>query len=528
LRITRLRTAGAASIAVAGLVTATLAAATTSAGAAATSTVRVPVPLCKAATASRSQCDSIKLVTRQVSAAKAQQLESKGEAKSAKASRLGFGPAGGYTPQQLAKAYGIKPTAKTKQTVAIVDAFDDPSVRADLNTFDAHYGYKKETAKSLRVIGEDGGAPPATTDEGWAGEITLDVQSVRAVCRSCKILLVEADDNNDNNLAKAVNEAVKKGAKIVSNSYGGPETPADPKWERKAYDHKGVAITASSGDDGWYDWDQANSAVPSNGMPESPADYKSVVGVGGTSLYLNPNGTRASEEVWNDNGPADLYGAADVATLAYEPGAGGGGCSHVYNAPRWQKKVAGYKSLGCGTKRSGVDIAALADEFTGFDIYESYAWCTSSDPNVCPYGPGDQGWATYGGTSLASPLIAGMWGLAGGPQRGVKYPAQTLYAHFKKKHSSTYDVKVGGNGGCDTQSPKACAGLLQLMLYGTDSAYTPGPNPNAGPGGLVDCAWGATGAAPKTNRAQCYAQPGYDGVSGVGTPQGLAVFKPIH
>lgn len=525
---TSLRTTGAASVAFAGLVMASLAVTTSPAGAAATSSVRVPVRLCGAATVGRAQCDSIRLVTRQVPTSKAKQLESKGQAKSVQASRLGFGPAGGYTPKQLAKAYGINPKAKTKQTVAIVDAYADPSVRADLNTFDHRYGIKKETKKSLRVIGQDGGAPPAATDEGWAGETTLDVQSVRAMCRSCRILLVEADDNNDNNLAKAENEAVKKGAKIVSNSFGGPESPADPAWIRKAYNHKGVAIMASSGDNGWYDWDNANSGVASANMPQSPADYRTVVGVGGTSLYLNPNGSRASEDVWNDNGPGDLYGSADVAALGYEPGAGGGGCSFKYHAPAWQKHVAGYHSLGCGTKRSGVDIAAVGDEFTGFDIYESFDWCTSPDTSICPSGPADDGWSTYGGTSLASPLIAGMWGLAGGPQHGVKYPAKTLYDHFKKKASSTYDVKVGGNGGCDTQSPKDCTGLLQFVLYSGVTGYTPGPNPNRGPGGLVDCAWGKTGNAPKANRGQCYAQPGYDGVSGVGTPKGLTVFKAMH
>lgn len=516
-----MRTAAAASLAAAGLVTATLAATTTSAGAAGTSTIRVPTHVCKTATPGHRACDALRLVTKQVSASNAKKLEAEGVAKPANAPRVGTGPVGGFSPAGLAKAYGINANAKTKQTVAIVDAFNDPSVRKDLNVFDKQYGFHRETNKSLKVIGQDGGAPPATNDEGWAGEITLDVQSVRAICRHCKILLVEADDNNDPNLARAVKEAIKKGAKVVSNSYGGPESPADPKWVQKAYSHKHTAILASSGDDGWYDWDSVNNNVTSDGMSQTPASYPHVVGIGGTTLYTKPNGTRSSEQVWNRNGPADFLGAASVQTYGYEPGAAGSGCSAKYKAPAWQKKAKGYKSVGCGSKRSEVDIAAVADPFTGFDIYESYDWCTDPTPGVCPFTSADDGWATYGGTSLASPVTAAMWALAGGPSKHVAYPAQTLYANFKAHKSDTYDVTVGGTGGCFDQTPKSCGTFLQDIIYGSSA----GENPNTGPAGLLDCAWGPTGNKPLANRGQCYAQPGYDGVSGVGTPKGLKVFK---
>lgn len=516
-----MRTAAAASLAAAGLVAATLAATTTPAGAAGTTTIRVPARACKTATPGHRACDALRMVTKRVSSASAKKLISEGLAKPANAPHVGTGPVGGFSPAGLAKAYGINAGAKTTKTVAIVDAFNDPSVRSDLNAFDKHYGFHKETKKSFKVIGQDGGAPPTTNDEGWAGEITLDVQSVRAVCRHCKILLVEANDNNDNNLAKAVKEAIKKGATIVSNSYGGPESPADPKWIQKAYSHKHVAILASSGDDGWYDWDNVNFGVASSGMSQVPASYPHVVGVGGTALYVAPNGKRTSEQAWNRNGPADFLGAASVNTYGYEPGAAGSGCSAKYKAPKWQKKAKGYKTLGCGSKRSEVDIAAIADPFTGFDIYETFDWCTNPDTSVCPYTSADDGWSTYGGTSLASPVTAGMWGLAGGPSKHVAWPASTLYANYKKHKSDTYDVTVGGTGGCYDQTPKSCGTFLQNIVYGSHA----GENPNTGPGGLIDCAWGATGNKPKADRYQCYAQPGYDGVSGVGSPKGLKVFK---
>jgi subtilase family serine protease len=516
MRSVHVRGSALATLVVAAVLVVATIAAPTSAGAAGTQKVQVPLHLCKTASGGHKSCHAMRLVTRQVSSAKAASLRAQGLVRPSKT--LGFGPAGGYTPKQLAAAYGINPGAKTKQTVAIVDAFGNPSVRADLNAFDHQYGLPKETAKSFKVINQSGLASPLPIpDEGWAGEITLDVQSVRAVCHACKILLVEADTNDNVNLAKAVNQAVKRGAKIVSNSYGGPEGHD----QQSAYKHKGVAILASTGDDGWYDWDNVNADVPSTNMPQTPASFPSVVGVSGTSLYLNPNGSRASETVWNGNGPADLDGASTVTALGYEPGAAGGGCSTLFAAPSYQRHAKGYGTLGCGAKRSGTDIAAIADPFTGFDVFETFDWCTNPDTSVCPFTSADNGWSTFGGTSLASPVVAGLWGLAGGPLKGVPSAGKTLYDNFKHK-KGTYDVTVGGTGGCNTQSPRACGGLLGFLIYG--SGFT-SPNPNTGQGGLVDCAWRPTGTAVRSARSQCYARPGYDGVSGVGTPKGLAVFK---
>jgi hypothetical protein len=484
-------------LASAALVTAALAATQTPAGAAGTQTIQAPEMVCAAATPGHRACGAIRLVTRQVSDSTATRLKAAGMARSA-STDLGSGPAGGYTPAQLAKAYGLKTGAKTTQTVGIVDAFDDPTVRSDLNTFDSNYGFPAETGRSFKVLNQNGNASPLPTpDTGWAGEITLDVQAVRAICRHCKILLIEAKSNSDSNLAAAVNTAVAKGAKIVSNSYGGPESPADPPTLRQAYNHHRVAILASTGDDGWFGWDHVNQGGSSDNQPQAPASYNTVVGVGGTSLFLNSNGTRAGEQVWNDNGSFDAYGSTIGASL----GAAGSGCSNLYNAQRWQQKVSGYKSLGCGSvKRADVDVAADADYFTGFDVFQTY-------------GAVPTGWSTFGGTSLASPLIAGMWGLAGGPH-GVKYPALTLYGHFKSTRKNLYDVTIGGTGACDTASTTGCASFF-------------GGNPNAVVGSLVDCAWGPTGPGTLRHRAQCYAQRGYDGVSGVGTPKNSSVFKAI-
>ena len=456
-------------------------------------TVQVPHRLCAAALPGWMSCDAIALKTERVSVAEAKKLRAAGIARSA-ASSAGLGPAGGYSPSQLASAYGVNPATATTQTVAIVDAYNDPSVLADLNAFDAQYGLSAETPTSFRVVNQAGNTSPLPADNmGWAGEISLDVQAARGLCHACKILLVEANGATGSDLATAVNYAAAH-ASIVSNSYGGPEFPGDSAVS--SYDHPGVAILASTGDDGWYGWDVFNDGFFTPNAPQVPASYNTVVGVGGTSLTLSSGGTRASETVWNDNGPNDDEGGINGAL-----GASGGGCSSFYTAQTWQQDVAGYSSLGCGsTGRNGVDVAADADYVTGFDIYQNYG-----NPN------GTAGWYTVGGTSLSSPLVAAMWALAGGPA-GVKYPALTLYGHFHTSPSQLFDVTSGGNGYCGGGSV-SCNG---------------GTNVNqSNSGQWLDCRWGSTGNTVLASIGQCNAETGYDGVSGVGTPTGVADFQPL-
>lgn len=478
--------------------------------------VQVPKRMCATAQVGEMSCQAMRLVTEFVSAKKATQLESSGAARPAASTiqpNLAFGQAGGYSPNQLAKAYGVNPGGSTSQTVAIVDAYRDPSVLADLNAFDDQYGLPHETGTSFNVVSQTGGAVSGiNTDVGWSGEIALDVDTVRGLCHHCKILLVEADTNNNADLGAAVNYAAAH-AKIISNSYGGPENdPENTNAVQADYNHPGVAILASTGDDGWYGWDHFLDGGNSDSVPSTPASYPTVVGVGGTTLHLNPNGTRADETVWNDNGPYSAYGFSTSQSW----GGAGSGCSTTYPPKLWQQKVAGYSTLGCGaSKRNGVDIAAEADYFTGYDIYETTAWCpngsTDDNGNACP--SQSPLWETFGGTSLASPLVASLWALAGGPA-GVRYPALTLYGHYKSDRSHLYDVTVGGNGGCGQGNNSAieCSGGLNINTIGN---------------GLLDCLWGPSGPAVLANHFQCYAEPGYDGVSGVGTPKGLNPFKPM-
>jgi hypothetical protein len=391
------------------------------------------------------------------------------------------GPAGGLTPADLASAYAYSPAGGGGQTVAIVDAFDDPNIETDLATFDSHYGLSACTTENgcFEKVGQ-GGSPtalPAADTVGWSVEIALDVETVHSVCGNCRILLVEANSERFADLAASVDEAVALGADEVSNSYGGVE-PAIGAAEQAAYNHPGVVITASSGDSGYLDWDFVASAGAAPGRPDEPASLPSVVSVGGTALHLTTAGARKSETVWNDSGRPSVEEFKQFSAT-------GSGCSTLFAAPSWQREAPGWSATACGGKRLGNDVAAVADPYTGFDIYDSYAY----EPKFTT------GWLTVGGTSLSSPLIAGLYALAGG-SFGTAYPAATLYFHIGQS-SALYDVTEGGSGYCDGEAPGPCGEPAVNELLGD-----------------VDC----------EGTAACDATVGFDGPSGVGTPNGIAAF----
>jgi hypothetical protein len=425
------------------------------------------------------------------------------------------GPAGGYTPHDLSTIYGFNPNrARSNQTVAIVDWYRDPKVRADLNHFDHQYDFPKETSTSFRVVNQSGKASPLPRrDTNSAVEITLDVQSVRAVCHTCKILLIEAKGPFDADLATAQNTAARLGADEISDSYGEPEHKIAPKI-LAAYNHPGVAITVSTGDHGWYGWDFANPHGPgAQSAPSFPSTAPTVVSVGGTAVGERPNGSRQVELVWNENRKEDKFG------LRHGPaGATGGGCSARYPAKPWQLHYPNYGKAGCHGKRLAADVSAIADPQTGFDIYDSF---------------GQPGWITVGGTSLAAPVTAAMFALAGGAH-GAAYPASSLYVNARLHRASVYDVHArpgfgsyaSGSGLCGGVPAKTCGNYVFNHPITGPSGHR-SHNPNALGVGLLDCSFSHNPRnnhnATSTSR-ECNTFPGFDGPTGLGTPNSLRLY----
>src|SRR5258708_4126794 len=206
-------------------------------------------------------------------------------------------PPSGYGPANLQSAYALpSATAGGGETVAIVDAFDDPNAEADLQVYRAQYGLPVCDSGNgcFTKVAQDGSTNYPQANSGWATEIALDLDMVSAICPNCHILLVAANDNTITNLGTAVTEAVALGAKHVANSCRGRQDPSDLTSDSTYYNHPGVAVTASSGDGGY-------------GV-EYPAASQSVTPVGGTTLTRDPSGARS----W----PQAAWGGAAIARSA--------------------------------------------------------------------------------------------------------------------------------------------------------------------------------------------------------------------
>ncbi len=357
---------------------------------------------------------------------------------------------GALSPEELHAAYSLPAETASSylQTIAVIDAYNDPSAESDLRVYDQQFGLPACTMANgcFRKVNQEGRSAPLPPTEGaWAAEISLDVQIAHATCQNCRILLVEANSAELTDLGAAVNAAVDIGATEISNSIEslGGEAASVATLNAHYYDHAGVVITASAGDCGYLGSNPEGLEVCDE-RPAGvsfPASSPDVVAVGGTSL-IERSGIWHST-VWSNSG---------------------GGCDSIFAGPLWQVDVVNWPATSCGAARLVADVAAVADPRTGVDVYDS-----------TPYARGYPrlGWEIDGGTSVASPLVAGEFALAGGAH-GVAYPAATLYQHIGDG-GALYDVVSGSNGSC------------------------------------------AGGTA-------CEAAVGYDGPSGVGSPLGLAAF----
>jgi hypothetical protein len=339
------------------------------------------------------------------------------------------GPAA-YAPADLQSAYNLSAASSTNgsgQIVAIVDAYDDPNAEADLAIYRSTFALPACTTTDgcFLKVNESGRVSPVPgTDPtgGWEGEESLDLDMVSAVCPNCKILLVEADGSILGALETAEDTAASCGASIIANSFGGNEHSSEVL-EETHFNHSGVVITASAGDNGY--------AGASSGYP---ATSQFVTSVGGTTL-LNVSGTW-TEAAWSGTGSL---------------------CSRYIAQPSWQTALGTTYTSVC-SHRIANDVSAIADPSTPVAVYDSFGGtkgCTA--------------WCAFGGTSVASPIIAAIYALA-------------------------------GNG---------------ASLTGGSYSYSH-------LGGLTDVTSGSNGLCGSTYL--CTAGSGYDGPTGNGTPKGISAF----
>ncbi len=333
---------------------------------------------------------------------------------------------GFYGFDQVKFAGGSIPGDGRGQTIAIVDAFDNPNVAADLNVFDKSLSLTKDarldpnTPDAASIYSQYGDASAffsknsfkkadgttATTpwgiptgDVGWGQEIALDVQWAHVVAPAARILLVEAASNSTNDLLAAVDWAASQpGVSVVSMSWGGGEFPSETSLDSH-FGVSGVTFIASSGDSG--------------GGIGWPAVSPNVVAVGGTTIHADAAGT---ETAWTGSS---------------------GGRSYYEGTPSYQQGLsihsgtATYKSNG---KRVGPDVAYNADPNSGVVVYDSYG----SSP----------GWYVFGGTSAGAPQWAGLIAIAdqGRALNGLSpLSSDQALSAFYTHTGDFYDVTSGRN-----------------------------------------------------------------------------------
>lgn len=351
----------------------------------------------------------------------------------------GSGERKGFDPQDLQSAYRIPSTLEEPQTIAVIEAFGYPHAESDLAAYRSRYGLPACTTangcfKKVNINGEQANYPEE--NEEWDVEQALDEEMASAACPQCHIIVVEAPGELPAELAPAVDTAVSLGATEISNSYGYPEKlkevcgRTDCSQYAKYYEHPGVEIMASSGDSGYDDtYFEISSA-------NFPAGSPSVVAVGGTALYKVPGTSRGwFEEVWNE--PA--LGAGTGSGCSTEP------------KPSWQQDT------GCKFRTEN-DIAAVAALVTPVSVRL------------------DGAWELVAGTSVASPLTAGIMAHASAKVRALGAEA------FYEQPSSLFDVTEGFDWNADNET------------------------------GASECS---------AHEYLCNAEPGYDGPTGLGTPDGV-------
>ncbi|HEV2373913.1 MAG TPA: putative Ig domain-containing protein, partial [Streptosporangiaceae bacterium] len=389
----------------------------------------------------------------------------------------------GYTPADLAAAYHLNTVGGTGQTVAIVDAYDDPNAASDLAVYRSQFGLPPCTTANgcFQELNQEGAASPLPNLpppvlSGWGTETSLDLDMVSAACPNCHILLVETNSQSNQDLFDGVDVATER-AKFVSDSWAFPEYRGETN-DDVHFNHPGTVIAFASGDYGH------------DGGVFYPAASQYVVAVGGTSLFRGSGGT-FTEQAW---------------------GGSGSGCSAFEPEPGWQ---LGPPDTHCGN-RAVADVSAVADINTGVSIYDTID---------------DTGWDVSGGTSAATPIITAVYALAG-PPLATDPAAFLLYRHFIGRGPTVVppeqvlnDVTTGSTGDCGAPVCDARAGWDGPTGVGTPIGTGAFVRPFAFGAIVTDDQSGAVGTAVSLT------VQGRDGVTPYvwtadGLPPGLSIDSP--
>jgi MYXO-CTERM domain-containing protein len=314
-------------------------------------------------------------------------------------------PAGALVPADLVSAYNVDTSNSANVTVAVVGAYDYAAVASDLAAYRSQFGLPACTIESgcLTVVNQSGqtsplpGAPPSND---WTAEMALDLDMVSATCPSCKLLLVEADDDTGDGLKLGSGVAAQAGAKVIVDELGSPETSSSASDDSTYFDLPGVSIFAGVG---------AGFDLGGSG-PTFPATSAHVIAVSSTTLTKAPATTRG----WSETASSSVAGS---------------GCSHVIAKPAFQQAIL---DTVCA-KRATADVAAVGDLNTPVAVY-----------NLA-----DGGWTAVaeGATAIVAGIVA-QAGLAGiGPD------------FFYTNASALHDVTTGSDGTCSvTQLCNAATG----------------------------------------------------------------------
>jgi subtilase family serine protease len=373
-----------------------------------------------------------------------------------------------YGPDAMRKAYDIDQLIAAGwtgagQTIVIIDAFGSPTLQTDMATFNALFGLPPPP--SLQQIHMPGSTPFDYTDFnqlGWAEETSLDVQWAHAMAPGANIIVVAAVDNSDSAILDAQNYAIDhKLGYIMSESFGeselalmqdGAEGQQIFNDNEKSYSRAAdgnITVLVASGDDGSEGTD-INGVFQSFPVASYPASSPNVTTVGGTNLFFgtatnaNPNGTYQGEVVWNDGF-----------------GAGGGGFSAFFKTPSYQDSIK--NKLNDKVKfRAYPDIAMNAGVRGGVIVYLGFL--------DTAFGPGNNGFYIFGGTSASTPEWAGVIAIAnhkGGQPLG--FLNKSLYQMGKKGTLDTTmnDVTVGDNSLDGVPGFAATAGWDKATGWGT-------------------------------------------------------------